>query len=1168
MADVQEVVAALREIIVNTRGANDRESEPSANEYYAAILNVLAAANNFAVDQVEEFLVILKDIVSSVSLSLVRATADQYIKIILGIIKAYEEDSVVLRLCICFLASLISRQDKSFWQSMVSMQALNVYLALIDDKRTALRKGVHTELIRLLSLHRKPSETQPIHNYVSDFCAQVLQSCTRSQYRRALYVTGFLESAIGMFREQHITTMLNYILATRACQLPLLTAAAFRTVDACLQSPTNDMSGMQVDGLLQVLLKSGTDTLDMESNVYYYSSLGSSLVTLSRSEVLLFKKSLVPVFQVLCQGFEVEFVQIHTSVGASMKRILSVTDFTDSTFIISLLIRCFQQKYYPAWFYIIDVVRSVILKCRTAKLDLFTTESFLRPLIEKLAEIYQLNEDGALTLTSQVEIAIRDILVMSAELVGLNQFLNIVPFSKPSASSQSHMVSGIDSTREWVVTILRSSLRDNCRITTSCRDFTFEIVGPLQEWEAILRRPQGIGGGTMQQRESIRRSSVLLWSLFPQFCANAPSDISEGYSTLVPILVDALRNSSHTHADITPYVVQGLTNLAVLCNGQQPQYAFLKEITQPSTEVFLPAILSRVETASIHDKNFQTYVSAVGAWTALASSSFVTSICKKLFKLVLSSTGNVKTPEAADEISRWLITIHAMLPYLTDSLVLLLYKTMKPLLSITEQSSLQKRGYFILDTLITAKSAVILSVESPECMIRTMSETLLSCHVSSRHTRLKCIHSLLTVINESILGSCVQLVFGEVLLCLKDANKKCRDAATDVMKHIVKSCPPSLTLPLICSALVGETPLVRSCALIGMSILISENRVNPEVLNYAPDILSTALLLHSDEYMEQSRAVFSLMRVLVNVLPTDTLEGLAASIIEATLRPSIFKEKFVTRIRAIIRKLCGRYGIDTVRPYIPDSDMALIDALARQLRRKSYLQDNKSKSKATSGYDDMHDSDSDGDDSNGSDVEDTPRARPKAIRVTDTDEDFPHTLNDLIDTDVIKYNGDRGKAPSQVAEDARMQAAKENLVYFDNNGKLIVKDVKGDDGMEMRNDRDDEIGMEVTTTTTKKIQQKLIKKVRMPGDEYKAKKGTKGDVWKKGMLAPHAFIPLDARLMSSRRKNDALKTFGAVVNNKSSGKSKAVRVVNSRKGKILLGNRKQREAAKKGDKRL
>ena len=99
MADVQEVVAALREIIVNTRGANDRESEPSANEYYAAILNVLAAANNFAVDQVEEFLVILKDIVSSVSLSLVRATADQYIKIILGIIKAYEEDSVVLRLC-------------------------------------------------------------------------------------------------------------------------------------------------------------------------------------------------------------------------------------------------------------------------------------------------------------------------------------------------------------------------------------------------------------------------------------------------------------------------------------------------------------------------------------------------------------------------------------------------------------------------------------------------------------------------------------------------------------------------------------------------------------------------------------------------------------------------------------------------------------------------------------------------------------------------------------------------------------------------------------------------------------------------------------------------------------------------------------------------------------
>jgi ribosomal RNA-processing protein 12 len=49
-----------------------------------------------------------------------------------------------------------------------------------------------------------------------------------------------------------------------------------------------------------------------------------------------------------------------------------------------------------------------------------------------------------------------------------------------------------------------------------------------------------------------------------------------------------------------------------------------------------------------------------------------------------------------------------------------------------------------------------------------------------------------------------------------------------------------------------------------------------------------------------------------------------------------------------------------------------------------------------------------------------------------------------------------------------------------------------------------------------------------PGEEYRSKKAG-GDVWKKGMLEPHAFIPLDPRLLSKKHREQAIGHFGVVV---------------------------------------
>ena len=58
---------------------------------------------------------------------------------------------------------------------------------------------------------------------------------------------------------------------------------------------------------------------------------------------------------------------------------------------------------------------------------------------------------------------------------------------------------------------------------------------------------------------------------------------------------------------------------------------------------------------------------------------------------------------------------------------------------------------------------------------------------------------------------------------------------------------------------------------------------------------------------------------------------------------------------------------------------------------------------------------------------------------------------------------------------------------------------------------------------------------RMSGQEYKAKKGTGGDV-QKGALQPFAYLPLDHRFLNRKKKREAPRQYANLVNAGRSGK--------------------------------
>ena len=124
-------------------------------------------------------------------------------------------------------------------------------------------------------------------------------------------------------------------------------------------------------------------------------------------------------------------------------------------------------------------------------------------------------------------------------------------------------------------------------------------------------------------------------------------------------------------------------------------------------------------------------------------------------------------------------------------------------------------------------------------------------------------------------------------------------------------------------------------------------------------------------------------------------------------------------------------------------------------------------------------------------------------------------------------------------------------------------------GVRRARDADDLAAAAAAADAASSAGQSKRPRVRAPGEEYRAKNAG-GDVWKKGMLEPHAYIPLDPRLLNRKNHREAVSTFGAVVSGGKGGGSKARGAAGGgggsrgHKGAAATGTRKQRRNAREG----
>jgi len=710
-----------------------------------------------------------------------------------------------------------------------------------------------------------------------------------------------------------------------------------------------------------------------------------------------------------------------------------------------------------------------------------------------------------------------------------------------------------------------------------------------------------------------------MWSLFPVFCTGPPMDLVSTFPKLAQILVKAM--SDKRYPQIVSIVCTGLTVLAssVAQHGTDQEKQTMSDL---STKL-LPALFKIVESLSgvaaasqgeeagkdektrqkeeqQNSQRVQIVTDAISTIAKLAPPPFLHSLFRKIMQRLLAATSahesdmNDNDDDGDDTakicsllgLAQGLVSSKA----LDDDSVALLFRVIKPLVRSDElNAKIQKRSYKVLADLCEHYPLYMVSKEEQlDESIDLLTESIMTCHVSARYMRLKCLACMMEQFdcNNAKQMEVIPKIMGEILLCLKDSNGKTREMAYQLLL-VMANARNNITdfFKIVLAGLGAKTPHMRSAAVLAMSRLVYEfARDDVEVQELLPALLSTVLVLSEEKAREILKSVVGYIRISVAAMSPEQLEPLLPDVISALMSNKKGLSRFRSKIKIILKVLVRRYGYDAITPLVPDNDSRLLThmrKLAERTERRRKANQADGSSNADGAFDDMMESDEeDSDDGrtfmtgvtgftkmtarSGKTLRSAAMERSVKMssasksrmttKSTATATQQPLLVNSEKDGDVMDML-DSNKMVKNVrfAEQNDFDDFDDGsdddggAMEFDAHGRLVVKDPDDLDYTDNNNgggsdeDHDDSAGGKRRRTSkfedaktarankAKQQQQQQRRKTKELGAAYKSKKAG-GDRMKKGQkYEPYAFVPLDGKSYTKKKRGDAVAQMATVV---------------------------------------
>jgi len=643
-------------------------------------------------------------------------------------------------------------------------------------------------------------------------------------------------------------------------------------------------------------------------------------------------------------------------------------------------------------------------------------ESWIKSLVTSLLRLHDdVKKDN--TARTAVEYAMSTII----RGMGVELFLSVVEFVNDDADDEdgtrkannnnTTTGGGIRDDRAWLLPLMKQSAATttatagtgiDVAVTSRTRMSFFQgrVLTLARKCDAA-----SADGHRTAAEVSIQKARVVeLWSLFPAFCV-CPMDVKENFGTVAKTVVKALGDHGR-YPKLIPIICGGLKNLTIgimeraAASPSSSKATEDRDVLSNVSTKILPSLFKLVETLNqssskaneegsmdidtkskeAQTKNQQStqlveaVTDTIGQLAQICPPEFLQNLFKKVVARLLQATtevgeGNDKNATAM-RMSSLLGLGQALVASgsLDEASLSLLYRSVRPLVRTDEHDPrVQKRAYKVLAEICDRHKEYF--VNSPERlgeMTDLLVDSIVTCQVSARHMRLKCMGCIVSGFDSENAThmAVIPKIMGEVLLCLKDSNAKTREAAYQLLLAMAVARDDMTDyFRIILAALGAQTTHMRSAAVMALSRLTFEYaRDDFTVQELLPSLMQTVAVLFDDSSREVTKSVIGFVRVSVAAMTSEQLEPLLPEVVGGIMKYNKGKDRFRAKIKIILKKLVRVYGYEKIAPLVPEKDTRLITHMRklseRAARRKAAgLQDGRGDT--SNDYDEMMQSDED-----------------------------------------------------------------------------------------------------------------------------------------------------------------------------------------------------------------
>ncbi|KAL0770626.1 hypothetical protein Bca101_035777 [Brassica carinata] len=764
-----------------------------------------------------------------------------------------------------------------------------------------------------------------------------------------------------------------------------------------------------------------------------------------------------------------------------------------------------DYKYHAVWDMAFQVVSTMFNKLGEE------SSYFMRKTLEDLSDMQDLPDEG-FPYRKQLHECVGSAL----GAMGPETFLNIVRLNLEA--------NDLSEVNVWLFPILK-------QYTVGGRlSFSTETIFRMIEIMSHKAQQLKLQGLTAASR-SVESLVYSLWALLPSFC-NYPVDTVESFEDLGRILCGALQTQAETRGVIcTSLNILIQQNKDVVEGKEVPVSDAIPELVRASApydshsaaanlEVIrscapkLLDVLSKIFHESAKDDG-GSLQSAIGNLASIAEKKTVSKLLFKTLRELLmarktaiaedeSSVSGMEVDNTADKNSSSNLRVDSIVYFLFQGKVVDLLVSLLPGLDGQE-----------VDTVFSSLKP---AMQSSDGFVSKNLKELLElmhniCHVSAKRHKLDCLYFLLAYASKTdnlkARKDIVSSFLPEVILALKEVNKKTRSRAYDVLVQIGHAYADEKNggdneklhgyFNMVVGCLAGEKPQMISAAVKGVARLTYEFS---DLIASAYNLLPSTFLLLQRKNKEITKANLGLLKMLVAKSPVEGLHANLKSIVEGLLKwPEGTKNLFKAKVRLLLEMLIKKCGTEAVKSVMPEEHVKLLTNIRKVKERKER--------KYAAGCEMSR-------------SQHSKETSSKASRWNDT-KIFSDFAGEDEDSDGDYMDGD----PLRSSELGKRKADSDQEAEVDAEGRIIIYEGERAKRKEI-SDADSDAKSRFSINSSRKNQKRLKTSesgYAYTGKEYASKKAS-GDLKRKDKLEPYAYWPLDRKIMSRRPDQKAVAVRG------------------------------------------